>query len=228
MPAPASHPQSFDAFAAKYDTAAKILRRSDFFVENLPKQRDTLLEVGCGTGLLAEDLIHHVHQITAIDISAAMLAIARHRSSGGNIEYRLCDVRELKEGKMYDVIVSHTTLHHLPDIPATLAKLRRMLNPGGRLIVVDCVRRFPLLRRFTAFHWAFAAARLPYDLFFRGPTHARDLWRFRVSREWIDHLKSDHYYTREEFRSVYAAALPGATFKKTGIFMGVVWSAPVD
>jgi ubiquinone/menaquinone biosynthesis C-methylase UbiE len=219
--------QSFDAFAAKYDAAAKILRRSDFLVENLPRQRDTLLDVGCGTGLLAEDLSGHVRRITAIDVSAAMLAIARRRSGGGPIEYRLCDVRELPETETYDVIVSHTALHHLPDVAGTLTKLRRLVNPGGRLIIVDCVQRFPLLRRFTAFHWAFAAVRIPYDLFFRGPARTRCLWQFRVSCEWIDHLKSDSYYTREEFRRVYSAALPGVAFQNVGIFMGVVWNAPV-
>ena len=224
MPANA---QSFDGFAEQYDQAASIERKHSFFLENLPLKRSSVLDVGCGTGLLSHELSRHFRSVVAVDISEPMLAVARRKRNAANIDYRLCDANNLPTEARFDAIVSHTAFHHLPSIPATLAKLRNLLAPGGRLIAVDCVARLPAtIPRWNFLYYAHAAVHFLPDSLQHGASAAGTLWRFRTSRVWIAHLKSDRYLSPARFREVYASCLPGAQFARMMTFMGVIWNAP--
>ena len=218
--------QSFDDLAEAYDRTAAIERQHGFFLAHLPRNRDCALDAGCGTGLLSLELARHFRSVVALDISAPMLAVARRKRSAPNLEYRRGDVDDLPAAARFDAIVSHTMLHHLPDIPATLAKLKAALAPAGRLIVVDCVNRFPaFIPRGDVCYHAFAAMQWPSDLLRRGPDAAGTLWRFRTSPAWMAHLRSDRYFSPARFRQIYAASLPGAQFTWVKPFLGVVWTA---
>src|ERR1700759_426421 len=109
---PRSHnPSSFDHMAELYDAATSIERKHEFFLENLPRRRGRVLDIGCGTGLLAWELSKHFESVLAIDISEPMLAIARAKRSAPNIEYRLADASAAVIEGTFDAIVSHTTFH---------------------------------------------------------------------------------------------------------------------
>ena len=222
-----SSPQSFDEFAEQYDDAASIERKHGFFVEHLPLKRDSVLDVGCGTGLLSHELSRHFRSVVALDISEPMLAIARKKRSAPNIDYRLCDANDFSTELTFDAIVSHTAFHHLPSIPAMLERLKNWLTPQGRLIAVDCIARLPkLIPRWSAFYRAHAAMQLFPDILQRSPKAACTLLRFRACRAWIAHLQSDRYFSPTQFREIYSASLPGAQFTRLKTFMGVVWVAP--
>ena len=220
-------PQSFDGFAEQYDAAVSIERSHDFFLKSLPERRGSVLEIGCGTGLLAYELSHHFSSVVALDISEPMLTIARKKRSAPNIEYQCSDANKLTVETSFDAIVSHTTFHHLTSIPETVSAVRAALAPGGRLILLDCITRFgPIIPRWTICYYAYAGLQLLPDSVRRGFEAAWTLFRFRCSRQWIAHLKSDRYLTREQFREVYASLLPGAQFTCMKTFIGVVWTAP--
>jgi len=222
-----SSPQSFDEFAVQYDDAASLERKHDFFVEHLPLGRDSVLDVGCGTGLLSHELSRHFRSVVALDISEPMLAIARQKRSAPNIDYRLSNVDDFSNEAEFDAIVSHTMFHHLPSVPATLERLKPWLAPGGRLIAVDCVARFPrVIPRWSALYRAYATMQFLPDILQRGSHVAWALLRFRTSRVWIAHLQSDRYFSPPQFREIYSASLPGAQFTRLKTFMGVVWVAP--
>ena len=222
-----SSPQSFDELAAQYDDAASLERKHDFFVEHLPLKKDSVLDVGCGTGLLSHELSRHFRSVVALDISEPMLAIARKKRSTPNIDYRLCNVDDFSSETGFDAIVSHTMFHHLPSVPATLARLKQWLAPQGRLLAVDCVTRLPKrMPRWTALYRAHATVQVVPDILQRGPHAAWALLRFRTSRGWIAHLQSDRYFSPTQFREIYSASLPGAQFTRMRTFMGVVWTAP--
>src|SRR6266853_55729 len=112
-------PRSFDHLAEEYDFAASLERRPDFFLSHLPQRHRRVLDVGCGTGILALELSRHFESVVAIDISEPMLAIARRKRAAANIEYRLADANQLVLERKFDAIVSHTTFHHLEDVPRT-------------------------------------------------------------------------------------------------------------
>jgi 2-polyprenyl-3-methyl-5-hydroxy-6-metoxy-1,4-benzoquinol methylase len=220
-------PQSFDQLAERWDVAASIERKHDFFLQNLPRRRERVLDVGCGTGLLARELAKHFRSVVGIDLSDPMLAIARAKRAAPNIEYRQADAATAEIDGPFDAIVSHTTFHHIGDVAGTIARLKPMLTPQGRFLIVDIVESGPLSRyRPYAGLILGACAAAGIDVMRYGPRDAATLLRFRVSRPWLDHLRSDRYLSMEEFRRTYGAVLPGAQIVQRRYFAQVVWEAP--
>jgi ubiquinone/menaquinone biosynthesis C-methylase UbiE len=220
------NPQSLDHLAEQYDHAVSLERDHSFFLNNLPRRHRRVLDVGCGTGLLACELSRHFESVTAIDSSEPMLAIARRKRSATNIDYQKADANHLVLNQTFDAIVNHTTFHHLQDIPATLAALKGALEPGGRLILVDNIARWSFVPRGGYIVTiASGCGRFFPDVLRRGVDPACSLFRFRVSRPWMDHLRSDHYFSAAQFHGVYSRELPGASFTPLKRFVGVVWQA---
>ncbi|MFF6776856.1 methyltransferase domain-containing protein [Streptomyces sp. NPDC012637] len=94
-----------------------------------------ILDAGCGAGPLSAALRDRGAVVTGIDVSAGMLALARRRL-GDEVPLHLADLSEplpFADGAFDDVVAS-LVLHYLEDWGPTLAELRRVLRPGGRLI----------------------------------------------------------------------------------------------
>ena len=95
-----------------------------------------ILDVGCGSGPLFAALRDRGAVVTGIDSSARMLEVARRRLGAG-ADLRVADLAEplpFPDGVFDDVIAS-LVLHYLQDWAPPLAELRRVLTPGGRLLV---------------------------------------------------------------------------------------------
>jgi SAM-dependent methyltransferase len=97
-------------------------------LRQVPPGARSALDVGCGTGTLLRALARVVPSVDGIDRDARVAALA------GGIHG---DLRDLEPG--YDMVTAVAVLHHLPLMPGLL-QLRRLLNPGGRLVVVGCYR----------------------------------------------------------------------------------------
>lgn len=97
-----------------------------------------LVEFGCGTGGTAIAHAPFVRHIRAIDFSAAMLDIARDkaRATGiGNIAFERADIGTLAVAdNAIDMVLGLSILHLLPNRDAVLAKVHRMLRPGGLFV----------------------------------------------------------------------------------------------
>jgi ubiquinone/menaquinone biosynthesis C-methylase UbiE len=106
---------------------------------------ERVLEVGCGTGeiaLRAKARAGPHGSVAGIDPSPEMIAVARQKAARANldIDYRVASVEALPfADATFDVVISSLMMHHLPDDlkPRTLAEIRRVLKPGGRLLIVD-------------------------------------------------------------------------------------------
>jgi 2-polyprenyl-3-methyl-5-hydroxy-6-metoxy-1,4-benzoquinol methylase len=219
-------PSSFDHLAEAYDAATSIERKHDFFLGNLPRRRRRVLDIGCGTGLLAQELSKHFESVLGIDISERMLAVARATRSTPNIEYRLADASSaILEGE-FDAIVSHTTFHHITDMAGTITRLKNLLAPQGRFLIIDLVDRWPRFgyKPYAGLILGACAAAGP-DVFRHGFHDAFTLLRFRLSRHWLDHLKTDRYLSIAAFRQLYGEVLPGATITCTRYFAYLVWES---
>ena len=99
----------------------------------------TVADLGCGTGAVSETLAPVVGRVIAVDDSESMLSAARQR-------LRHFDNVELRQGELESVPIADArveaatlilVLHHLPDPEKVLSEVRRVLEPGGRLLVVD-------------------------------------------------------------------------------------------
>lgn len=94
-----------------------------------------ILDAGCGSGPLTAALRERGAEVTGIDASAGMLALARRRLGDGT-DLHVGDLSRplpFADGAFDDVVAS-LVLHYLEDWGPTLAEIRRVLRPGGRLI----------------------------------------------------------------------------------------------
>ena len=94
-----------------------------------------VLEIGCGTGSTAIAHAPYVKHIRATDISENMLAIAKQKAEAAhiaNITFEQTTVEDViaPDGSL-DAVMAHSLLHLLEDKEAAIAKIFRMLKPGG-------------------------------------------------------------------------------------------------
>ncbi len=101
----------------------------------------TVLDFGCGTGLVSLALQPHVQRVIGIDITPGMLAIfdEKVRAYGiTNVETHCLDLcTQSAPDLQADVIVSAMALHHIADLPSLLPTLVQLLTPGGYLAFAD-------------------------------------------------------------------------------------------
>ncbi len=101
---------------------------------------DRILEVGCGMGRYTLDLARRGLNIEGLDLSPVLLD--RLRAFGGGrygIPLHCADILESPpslEG-CFDAVIGFFTLHHLHDLEASFAAMRRLLKPGGRLAFLE-------------------------------------------------------------------------------------------
>ncbi len=97
----------------------------------------TALDVACGTGVLARSLWDRVRptgSVTAVDLSASMLEVARTVSPG--VDFRQGDADALDfPDESFDIVGSQFGLMFFPDPQRALSEMWRVLRPGGRLAV---------------------------------------------------------------------------------------------
>ena len=96
-------------------------------------------DLGCGTGPLLPLLSSSVRQVIGVDGSDEMLAAARGRTGHlSNVDLRLGALEALPiEDEALDAAVMMLVLHHLPSPAVALTEASRVLEPGGRLLIVD-------------------------------------------------------------------------------------------
>jgi ArsR family transcriptional regulator len=96
-------------------------------------------DLGCGTGRLAEALAPCVRRVVAVDESAAMLTAARKRLAGvDNVELRSGSLEALPiERHELDVAVLCLVLHFVLEPARVFEEVRRVLKPGGRVLIID-------------------------------------------------------------------------------------------
>lgn len=133
----------WDRYAPKYDRSMHLQRF--LFGDGRPwacaQAHGDVLEVAIGTGLNMPYYPGDA-RLTGIDISPAMLAIAvdRARRLGMRVDLREGDAQALPFGDAsFDAVVCTLSLCSVPDDKSAIAEMRRVLRPGGRLILFDHV-----------------------------------------------------------------------------------------
>ncbi len=104
---------------------------------------DTVLDVACGPGIVAAAFAHEATHVTGIDLTPAMVALAkRHCASEGleNVSFEIGDVEQLPyEDGAFSVVVCRYALHHMLDPRRVVAEMARVCAPGGRVAIADVV-----------------------------------------------------------------------------------------
>jgi len=138
----------WDKTASQYDqiemkdvqTYRQIIQRTKTSL----KISDAVLDFGCGTGLIANEIAENAKEIHAMDISSNMITIADKKAKErniANINYAHTTIfdERYKKGS-FDVILAFHVLHLLEDERIVLQRMNELLKPGGLLIsATPCV-----------------------------------------------------------------------------------------
>ncbi|MGC4806233.1 class I SAM-dependent methyltransferase [Micromonospora sp. DT233] len=134
----------WDEMASDYDRQIGFFERFQFGGGREwlgARARGRVLEVAIGTG---RNLPHYPADatVTGLELSPAMLAIARQRAAtlARDVELRLGDAEHLPfDDAAFDTVVCALSLCAIPDPAAAIDEMRRVLVPGGRLLLLDHV-----------------------------------------------------------------------------------------
>jgi 2-polyprenyl-3-methyl-5-hydroxy-6-metoxy-1,4-benzoquinol methylase len=132
----------WDSMANNLDKTEKRLEQ--IFIKVLKNTKtylnveDVVLDYGCGTGLICNEIAGNVKKIYAIDISSKMLDIAKRRAVARNIEnidFAQTDIFDTRyERESFDVILAFGILHYLEDNMQAIQRITELLKPGGLFI----------------------------------------------------------------------------------------------
>ena len=135
----------WDKAAPRYDDGMGFFERT--FIEDgrewvTSRARGRVLEVAVGTG---RDLPFYPDDVTltGIDLSPAMLALAKRRAAdlGREVELVVGDAQTLPfDDESFDTVVTALALCSIPDPAAAIGEMKRVLVPGGRLLLLDHIR----------------------------------------------------------------------------------------
>lgn len=137
---------SFDSKAKDWDANRANHVRTEAVAKAIAgktcfKPGATMLEYGCGTGLLSFALRGRLGRITLLDSSPGMIDALKDKikaSGAEGMEARLCDLSDsAPPDEKYGMVCSQMALHHVKDIRGVLGKLHALLDDGGVLFVAD-------------------------------------------------------------------------------------------
>ncbi|MDX2169356.1 MAG: class I SAM-dependent methyltransferase [Deltaproteobacteria bacterium] len=167
-----------------------------------------LLDLGCGVGHLLHWLARHgaAAALHGTDLSLNSLRAAR---AGGVAGLCAGDAAALPyRDASFDAVVCNGAAHHLPDLPAALRELRRVLRPGGRLVLFEPVDS-PLTGAIRGTLFRRSRYESPADL-----AHKHDFTRAAV----------EEALRAAGFRDLTVSAHDFLAYPLTGMYMALPWS----
>ncbi|MCM5703465.1 bifunctional 2-polyprenyl-6-hydroxyphenol methylase/3-demethylubiquinol 3-O-methyltransferase UbiG [Larsenimonas salina] len=106
----------------------------------------TVVDIGCGGGLLSEAMAYRGAQVTGIDMGEAPLAVARlhQEESGINVDYRCISAEKLADehAGTFDVVTCMEMLEHVPEPASVIEACARLVKPGGH-VFFSTINRHP-------------------------------------------------------------------------------------
>jgi ubiquinone/menaquinone biosynthesis C-methylase UbiE len=133
--------KTIEEYEAKAEEYAKIIpgieaikKEADFFIKNLKGKK--ILDVGCGPGRDTKYFTEQGLDVTAIDLTKALLEIAKKQAP--KAQFHLMDMRKLKfPDNSFDGLWVNASLLHIPKKEAkqTVIGFKRILKPGGIIFI---------------------------------------------------------------------------------------------
>ena len=204
---------TYDAVAELYDQAfSDITVRAEewrWIGQHLPA-RPRVLDIGCGNGALLRQLASRIAGGAGVDRSPRMIALARERASGraalGHLSFATVDGPALPfADASFDTVLSLLSFRYL-DWDPIMNEIRRVLAPGGRILIVDMVTvptRLGELPRFARSKLRSVVGQA------RHPSFKRALDRLVGDPRWGVMLKYNPIRAEHELRWYLESRFPG-------------------
>ena len=137
--------EHFDQAAATWDLADRRVALAHAVAQAIAARvpltkMQSVLDFGCGTGLVTLELGPRVGSITGADTSPIMLKTLAGKAKTLGIPVKTLELDSTGSddlGGPYDLIVSSMTLHHVADVPALFRQFARHLRPAGQVALAD-------------------------------------------------------------------------------------------
>ncbi|MEC0128136.1 class I SAM-dependent methyltransferase [Paenibacillus pabuli] len=138
--------KQFAKNAQKYVTSARHAKGEDLALLVASSQASpdmAVLDIATGGGHVANALAPLVKQVTALDLTEAMLQVAERFIRGNghqNVDFVAGDAEHLPftDGS-FDLVTCRIAAHHFPDVPSFISEALRVTKEGGRLLLIDNV-----------------------------------------------------------------------------------------
>ena len=115
-------------------------RRLELMRRHVDLEGKRILDIGCGVGAFVRRLREFSPYVCGVDVDAER--VARGGAEVPNLGLAVGEQLPFAEG-IFDVVLLHEVLEHVADDAATLAEARRVLAPGGRVVVFCPNRLYP-------------------------------------------------------------------------------------
>jgi 2-polyprenyl-6-hydroxyphenyl methylase/3-demethylubiquinone-9 3-methyltransferase len=106
----------------------------------------TVVDIGCGGGILSESMAGMGADVTGIDVVAKGLEVAKRHGlgQGFEIEYLECTAQDLaRTHRQFDVVLNMEVVEHVAELPSFVGSCTELLKPGG-IIFIATINRTPL------------------------------------------------------------------------------------
>lgn len=115
-------------------TIAKTILKEISFSKEM-----SIMDFGSGTGLLLSEIAPFVGKITAVDVSAAMIAVLESKKKDIQcpLEIVQMDLTTETLDRKFDAIISSMTIHHIKDVLALFQKFQSLLKDNGTIAIAD-------------------------------------------------------------------------------------------
>lgn len=124
--------------ASIYDSLNPWADDTEFYLSLPGEPPQRILDLGCGTGMLAGAYARGGHTVTGVDIAAPMLEVARRRDRQGEVEWILSDLRSYRSESRFDLVVMTGHVFQFftndADLQAALSTVRTSLSRDGRFV----------------------------------------------------------------------------------------------
>jgi predicted NUDIX family phosphoesterase/2-polyprenyl-3-methyl-5-hydroxy-6-metoxy-1,4-benzoquinol methylase len=122
------------------------------FIKQIKETKDyktsSVLDIGCGTGILTEIIAEHVGNVIGVDYSCESINIARLNTNKKNVRYECTEIENYHPRILFDTVISNMTFHTVENIQKVIQNVYRLLIRGGRLIFsLPHPRYYPLRER---------------------------------------------------------------------------------
>jgi ubiquinone/menaquinone biosynthesis C-methylase UbiE len=174
----------------------------NYLLRQLPIEVERILDVGCGQGLFASKVANKVERVDAVDVDRATIEEAVKKHSASNIYYQQADFLEtdLPENT-YDAIVAIASVHHM-DLSEVLQKMRRLLRPSGKLLILGLYRETSIL------DYIYSAISIPLNLIYLN-------WHRRSNERSLDIAPTRFpQLSLPQITSVATSLIPGCKIRR--------------
>ncbi len=176
------------------------------FADHLPRYKlaqkycegKKVLDIACGTGYGSKELAEVASSVIGIDVDKASVELAQKMYQSKNLQFKLGNGQDIQvEDESMDVVVSFETIEHIVDYHQFMRELKRVLKPGGTLILstpnylgevhknIYHVSNFTTIHLIDVFKQYFSDFSVKYQGKHLFPFPGRGFWQVLLSWFWV-------------------------------------------